>query len=180
MSMEIENEFPRPVAVDRLGPKETVMEIEARPAERQALARRFGLLALDSLTATVHLKPVAGTKVVRVRGTFQARLAQECVVTLAPVPAEVEDSFELTYAPGGADNPGGEMVLSIDADDPPEPIVAGHIDIGEAVAEHLALALEPFPRAPGAVLPGDVAGEDDEDAPKSPFAVLAKLGKKTD
>jgi hypothetical protein len=57
--------------------------------------------------------------------------------------------------------------------------VDGRIDLGEAVAQQLAIALDPYPRAPGAGLgpdgftagPGNTAG-------KQPFAALAALKKR--
>ena len=76
-----------------------------------------------------------------------------------------------------------EVDLSLDEEDPPDPIVGGIIDIGEAVAEHLALALEPFPRAPGAEFQAaeflkstDKIIEPAKET-RNPFAVLASLRK---
>ena len=60
-------------------------------------------------------------------------------------------------------------------DDDPEapddiPYGGGSIDLGEAAAEQLALALDPYPRRPGAVLAETTAAAD-----RSPFAALARL-----
>lgn len=169
-------EFSRPVAVERLAPRETRMEIEAGDAERRALAARFGLLDLPSLKAVVRLRPIQGTRLVRVTGEFAADVVQACVVTLAPVAAHVAEGFELVYGPEEMEF-GAEIIVDLDTEDPPEPIIDGVIDIGEAVAEHLALALDPFPRAPGALLPEMEAAPDDV-APKNPFAILAALKDK--
>ncbi|WP_142846920.1 DUF177 domain-containing protein [Telmatospirillum sp. J64-1] len=175
---EIQPEFSRPVAAERLPASGTVVELEANEEERAALARRFDLLSLDSLTATISLKPMGGSSLLRLRGTFRAEVVQACVVTLEPVPSTIEDEFEMTFAPEQQEER-GDIEVFVDAEDPPDPIVNGKIDIGEAVAEHLSLALDPFPRAPGAEFPetAEQAGEEVEEK-RNPFAALEALRKK--
>lgn len=166
-------EFSRPVVVDRLAPRETTLSIEADASERMALAKRFDILAVDSLSAKVRLKPIAGG-LVRLKASFAADVVQACVVTLEPVRGAIAEDFELMFAPAGEEAGAAEIELVYEEDDPPEPIVDGAIDIGEAVAEHLALALDPYPRAPGACLgEEDLGGGEGEKA--RPFAALAAL-----
>ena len=180
MTQRPASEFSRAIAVESLEDGETVIDIEADADERAALARRFGLLALDSLTAKVGLTPVdAG--LVRVHGTLAAEVTQACVVTLEPVTTRVEGSFERLY---GADTPeeAGGLITDADTEESPLPLADGAVDVGEAVAEQLALELDPFPRAPGAAFDGfssgskSVGGDDTGDA--APFTVLARLKKK--
>jgi uncharacterized metal-binding protein YceD (DUF177 family) len=150
--------------------------IEANAAERTALARRFGLLSLDELRAEGTLETIAGGEVAVLTARFAARLSQACVVTLEPVPAVIEDSFTLEYASGqGAVSEDREIALDMEEVDPPEPLINGVVDVGEAVAEHLALALDPYPRAPGARFAESSDPGEDED---SPFKALAGLVKK--
>lgn len=170
-------EFSRLVRVDQIPAVGIAMDISAKPAELEALAQRFDLQAIESLEATVRLKAMAGGALVRLDGRFAADVVQTCVVTLEPVPAHVEEEFTLTYGAAEPEEPGEEIELSLDEEDPPDPIVDGSIDVGEAVAEHVALALDPFPRKPGIAF-GGVADEPDEGEKKpSPFAVLAQLRK---
>ncbi|MEO5373470.1 MAG: DUF177 domain-containing protein [Alphaproteobacteria bacterium] len=178
--MTDEPEFSRPVVVESLRGGPSVMDIEATAEERAALARRFGLLTLDHLSATVEVTPVRGGTLVEVTGRLTAELAQSCVVTLEPVPSRIDERFAVSFGEGDDD----VMVdFSLDDGDPPEPIVDGTIDIGEAVAQHLAVAIDPFPRRPGATLTlgedGDGGHDGDQDGdregPASPFAVLAGL-----
>lgn len=187
-----EAEFSRPVAVDRLRASETVLKLAAQPAERARLAERFDLLAIDRLEATVRLRRIAGGRLVRLRGSFVADVVQACVVTLAPVPQHLEDSFEMIFgddAGAGAEPGKGEatheLVLDMADSDPPDPIVDGVIDAGEAVAEHLSLALDPFVRAPDAHFEGVAEAEAEEEpagapAEAGPFAVLASLKGKNE
>ncbi len=173
-------EFSRVVPVESLADGETVIDIEADADERAALARRFGLLALDSLTAKVGLTPVdAG--LVRVHGALAAKVTQACVVTLKSVTTRVEGSFERLY---GADTPEEEagLITDTDTEETPEPFTDGAVDVGEAVAEQLALELDPFPRAPGAAFDGFSSGSKsaggDDTGDGGSFAVLARLKEK--
>lgn len=180
---QITPEFSRPVNVDRLPRRATDLAIVAEEAERLALARRFGVLAIESLSATVSLKPISGSRMVRLRARLSSDVVQTCIVTLDPLAQHVEEEFELTYGPPETAEDPSEVAFSYEDADPPEPIHDGIIDIGEAVAEHLALALDPFPRTPGAICQDTEAGggtDVQEDDKPNPFAALAALKKKKD
>lgn len=170
-------EFSRPVRVDQIPAAGITMEVSANPAELAALAKRFGLQTIERLDAALRLKAMAGGALIRLDGHFAADVVQTCVVTLEPVPAHVEEEFTLTYGAAEPEVPGEEIELSLDDEDPPDPIVDGAIDVGEAVAEHVALALEPFPRKPGIAFEGAGDAPDEEEKKPSPFAVLAQLRK---
>jgi uncharacterized metal-binding protein YceD (DUF177 family) len=164
-------EFSRPVPLDRLAPGETVYDIAAAPAERAGLARRFALVALERLEARVRLARLAGG-MVRLAAELSADVVQQCVVSLEPLTSRVEESFTLLYGEGL--EPARDVVLS-GAAELVEPVEGGHIDIGEAVAQQLSLALDPFPRAAGLDAPGGVPGE----APRhSSFAALSRWREK--
>jgi hypothetical protein len=160
-------EFSRQVHIDRLPPGEAEFEIVAAPAERVALARRFGLIDLPRLEARLRLTRLAGG-LVRLSAVLSADVVQECVVTLEPVANRVEDQASLLF--GAAAEAGGEVVLSGEAE-PVEPLSEGVIDLGEVVAQQLSLALDPYPRAPGVETP---LAATPPGAPASPFAALAK------
>jgi len=153
-------EFSRRVELARLGALEAVYKIAAEPAERQALARRFDLLALDRLEAEVRLRRTS-RELVEVSGELGAELAQACVVTLEPVRSSVQEPFTLLYGPAGSAE---EVLMDLDSEII-EPFDGSAIDIGEAVAQQLALALDPYPRAEGASLPGSAgpAGSEGEE-----------------
>ena len=94
--------------------------------ERAALARRFGLLALDSLTAKVGLMPADGG-LVRIHGTLAAEVTQACVVTLEPVTARVEASFERLYGADAPEETAG-LITEADSEEPPEPFTDGAVE----------------------------------------------------
>ena len=164
-------EFSRPIDVHRLRPAGGAYEIAASLLECAALAKRFDLLTLDRLEARVQLTAIAGG-FYRLSAALQADLTQSCVVTLEPVKSRVAEEFALLY---GAVDEQKEVVLDGNSETV-EPIEGGMIDIGEAVAQQLSLALDPFPRAPGAPAPSDTAVSESQRL-DSPFAVLAKLHK---
>jgi uncharacterized metal-binding protein YceD (DUF177 family) len=169
-------EFSRPVALDRIGLKEKSYEIEADPAERAALAARLGIPSVDRFAATIRLRLTGGGKIVRLSGTIRAKLTQICVVTLEPISTEIAEDFTRLYTME-AEEEGSEVVIEID-EDVADPIEDGHIDMGEAAAEHLALAMDPFPRAPGAAFTPPPEEPLDPEVKPSPFAVLASVAKK--
>ncbi len=73
-SSEPQPEVLRLVPVDRLGEAETAEEISAGPGERTALARRFGLLSLDRLSATLRLERAGARNLVRIAGRLAAEV----------------------------------------------------------------------------------------------------------
>lgn len=135
-------ELSRPVDVARLGAGDARYDIVATEAERTALAKRFDLVSLDRFDAQVILHRIAGG-MVRLSASLSADLVQTDIVSLEPLPSHVEDNFTLLFGPTAGDaaalDPNAELV---------EPLDDGHIDIGEAVAQQLSLAVDPYPRAP--------------------------------
>ncbi|HEX8375330.1 MAG TPA: DUF177 domain-containing protein [Geminicoccaceae bacterium] len=170
-------EFSRPCAVERLPAGGMAFDLEASPAERAALARRFDLAGLDRLTAKGRVELAPGG-LLEVRGRLQAELSQRCVVTLEPVPASVDTEFRRLFTREALppDAVGGvEVEIDLDAD-VPEPLLGEDgLDLGEVAAEEMAVALDPYPRSPNAdaVLAEVAARAAEED--RGPFAVLAPL-----
>lgn len=165
-------EFSRPVRIDQLGRHADGVTIVANAEERGALARRFGLLALDRLEADYALTEEQG--VLFARGRVRAALAQPCVATAAAVPETIDESFTLRFVRDDAPMPEGAE-LEIDAEDCDTIGYDGAvIDMGEAVAETMALAMAPFPRAADAEDVLRQAGVLNEEQ-ASPFAALLAL-----
>jgi uncharacterized metal-binding protein YceD (DUF177 family) len=187
-------EFSRIIDVSAIEAGGMATEIEADADERARLASRFGLLGVKKLTADVRLTPEEGGRLVRLAGTLTADVVQTCVVTLEALHNHLEATIERHYAtvPSAiADEPVSEEEhLDQDDGDPPDTAIDGRIDVGEAVAEELALSLDPFPRKPGITFQNYAVGEassetaaEGEKARNSglvagPFAALAKLRDK--
>lgn len=168
-------EFSRPVRIDTLGEGGRALSIVAEEGERAALAERFGLIALDALSADVMLRREGD--LVFAEGRVKASVAQACVASGAPVPAEIEEAFSLRFVPEGQE---AAEEIELDAEDfDTIDYAGGSIDLGEAVAETLALSLDPFPRAPDADEILRAAGVLSEDeVVTGPFAALKGLKDK--
>lgn len=138
-------EFSRRVAIDTIGSGGRTLTVAADAAERTALAKRFGLERLDSLEAVTMVSAEAGTIVAR--GTLRAVVVQSCVVLGDPVPCVIDETFALRFVdPPSMTDATVELELD-DADCDVLPHDGSAIDLGEAVAQSLGLALDPFPRA---------------------------------
>ena len=160
-------EFHRPLALDRIGAEPFEMEVEASPAERAALATRFALPAIPTLACRFRLTRVPGGEI-DAEGDLRARVVQTCVVSLEDFEADVEERFSVRFVRAGSES----------EDEDPEstdeiPYEGGTIDLGEAAAEQLALALDPYPHKPGAALP-----ESGGDEASGPFAALAAFRRR--
>jgi len=108
----------------------------------------------------------------------RAQYGQTCVVTLEPVSFEVEFELDARYV-NENNEPNDPEIEPFD--DISEPIENGAIDLGELIAQTLALEIDPFPRKPGEYFAdhwdgGDTEsgdrGPDDQD---NPFSILKKL-----
>lgn len=161
-------EFSCIVVPSQLPAAGSAYELEPTAAERTALAARFDLLSLEAFRAVLHLAPVRGGAVLRLTGRIEARVVQRCVVTLEPVPSDIDVPVDIVLRP--ADTLTGE----IDHEEDIEPYWDDCIDIGEIAAEELALALDPYPRSAAAGPRGE-AGLVDSERPAGPFDDLARL-----
>jgi uncharacterized metal-binding protein YceD (DUF177 family) len=148
------------------------LDLVADERERTAIAERLGIGRLDRLDAHAELSRTG--ELVRVKGRLMAALDQECVVTGEPVPAHIDEAFEVMFmrAPEVSD-PDEEVELGASDCD----VVfydGGTIDLGSAIADSLALSLDPYPRSAGAETTLKEAGVMTEEQ-ASPFAILAQL-----
>ena len=174
-------EFSRTLDVADLPPAGVEQDIAATPEERAALARRFGLIALDRLEARLSVKALHGG-LYRVEGEIVAEATQRCVVSLEPVPARLETPFVSTFVQASRRDVPEIHLDGVGEEDDPEPLDDGRIDLGETVAQHLALALDPYPRKPGVELAqviGAAAEAASQEDTSNPFAKLTELNKKS-
>ncbi|MDQ2801799.1 MAG: DUF177 domain-containing protein [Pseudomonadota bacterium] len=144
-------EFARPFPVDRIGAGVEVT-LEATPTECASLAGRFRIPAVESLRCTYRLHRSAG--VIVADGDLDARIVQTCIVTLDDFSQHVGERFTVHFV-AEAETPDEGDPLSLDL----LPYDGVTLDLGETTAEQLALAMDPYPRAPGATLPEDAADE---------------------
>ncbi len=169
-------EFSRRIAVDTIGTGGHKTGIAANDTECAALAARFGWIALESLTANATLLARAGG--VDALGTLHATIERACVASGDPVREIVEDAFALHFR---CDRPEATGADEVELNEDDLDIVdydGAAVDIGEAVAQTLALGLAPFPRNPEAAAKLRAAGVlTEEDVGNGAFAGLKNLLK---
>ncbi|MGA7807306.1 YceD family protein [Bradyrhizobium sp.] len=151
-------------------------DIEADGAARQVMAHLAGVREIASACASFDLALNSGGRI-HVVGRVQARVGQTCVVTLDPIDNEIDEAVDLIFAPAEqlpelADLVDETTETDTEIADQPEPFENGVIDLGRLATDVILLAIDPYPRKPGAVFEPQVAASEPED---HPFAALKTL-----
>jgi hypothetical protein len=170
------NPWSVPIAVTQIPDTGLHRKIEASPSECQALAGLGGLREVTSAHASLDLALMRQGRV-HVVGRVKARIGQTCVVTLDPIENDIDEVIDLIFAPPEqipalADLVDDAAESDAEIPDPPEPIMAGTIDLGRLATDALFLAVNPYPRKPDAVFEPPVVPDDPQD---HPFAALKSL-----
>ena len=163
-------EFFRPVDVRQVTAKP--IKVAATEAERKALARRFALVVIDKLQATVKIEREG--EALAARGRLSAAIVQSCAVSGEDLPVTIDEPLALRFVP--AAEPEAEEIELAETDLDEIPFEGDVIDLGEAVAQSLALAIDPYAVGPNAEMARKEAGLLNE-AAAGPFAALAALKK---
>ncbi|CAN5462292.1 DUF177 domain-containing protein [soil metagenome] len=173
---DVSTPWSAPVPVVQIPETGLQRDIQASPAECEAVATLGGLLSVSALKASLLLTPM-GQGNVHVVGSVKGRVGQSCVVTLDPIESDLDEAIDLMFAPPSQIR---ELAESVDEDiesdqetpDPPEPIEHGLIDLGKLATDALFLGLNPYPRKPDAVF--DLP-ETPPEPGDHPFAALKAL-----
>ena len=165
------SEFERLFDAARLPAGEQMLE--ANEAECAALAKRFGLVAVKRLTARVTM--AADGPTVRATGRLEADVVQSCAVSGDDLPAPIAEPVALHFVPALPPSAGE---VELDAADLDQIEMDGtRFDLGEAIAQSLALAIDPYATGPTAEQARQKAGLLGEEQ-AGPFAALAALKPK--
>ena len=151
--------------------------IEASPEECARLAARFGLGAVHSLRAEIALE--AKPRAIRATGRLHADIMQPCAISAEDFPVTIDESVDLRFVDEALRPASEEEEIELEADDCDEIAFAGDMfDLGEAVAQTLGLAIDPYAEGPNADAARKAAGivqEGEQDGPMA--AMLAALKK---
>ncbi|MDR2857620.1 MAG: DUF177 domain-containing protein [Novosphingobium sp.] len=162
-------EFSRPFDVRQMDRK--AVRLVARESERAALAKRFDLVRIDRLEADVVLE--RDGPALNASGTLSADIVQSCAVSAEDLPVAVRERLAFRFVPAAnGHRPDEEIELAADELDEIE-FSGTNVDLGEAIAQSLALAVDPFAAGPAAEEARGLLGG----GPASPFAMLAALKK---
>jgi uncharacterized metal-binding protein YceD (DUF177 family) len=159
------------------GRKPVRFDLQPDAAQSQALALVLGISGITALRFRGELRP-AGRSDLELEARLQARVVQPCVITLAPVTTQIDETVRRRYLRDYVAPSEEETELPEDDSEPLPAIV----DPGAVMTEALTLALPDYPRAPGAAL-GPVAVAPPgvaplRDADLKPFAGLADLARR--
>ena len=157
-------ELHRPLSIGQIPASGTELVVEATPAECAALALRMGLPDVLALRCRFRLNRLSNT-IISATGLLTARVLQACVISAEEFEASVEESFAVRFVPLGTEQDDADPET-----DDEIPYENGVLDLGEAAAEQLGLALDPYPRMPNAALP-----DMEDEAQAHPFAALGRL-----
>ncbi len=172
------HEYSRIVNLDDVGEDGLRLELRATADECAALARRFGLPAIAALSASGRLTRAGGGRM-RLAVALRAELTQTCVVTLEPLATRIEENVDILFEPDLAEFAAPDVAFDPAADR--EPLMGDSLDVGEIIAEELALSLDPYPRKPGVAVeigPGGGAATPGGAPGGTPFEALAALKRK--
>lgn len=148
------------------------LDLVADESEREAIAERLRLASLERLDAHAVLERDGAQ--VRARGRVRAALEQSCIVTGEPIGEHVDEPFDIRFLPAPVEGAADEEI-ELGPKDCDVVFYDGQaIDLGEAMADTLALAMQPYPRSPDAEDALKQAGVVSE-VEAGPFAALAKL-----
>ncbi|HWU02553.1 MAG TPA: DUF177 domain-containing protein [Novosphingobium sp.] len=168
-----EGEMPRVIDIRHIEAKP--VEVTASAQECLALARRFALVRIKRLSATLRLS-VEG-QVVSASGRLRAAIVQSCAISGEDLPVTIDEAITLRFVPEGDDASPDEEIEITEAECDEIPYEGGRIDLGEAIAQSLALSIDPYATGPDADAARKAAGLSDE-AASGPFAALAALRDK--
>lgn len=162
------------VMIDLRQINDVPLALEPDEAARRRLAGRFGIPAIPAMRAEVTLERVGER--VTATGRLVADVIQSCRVSAEDFPVHIDEPVHMRFVPPlGETAPDEEIELT--ADDCDEIEYEGTaFDLGEALAQTLALAIDPFAEGPNADTFRAEHGLNDA-APTGPFAALAALKK---
>lgn len=169
--------FSYPVKVGHISANPVRIALEADKDELKALAKAWSVLSVDALKAELQVSRWKKDGI-KITGSVQAAITQECIVTLEPIPSRIDETVEQIFVPEGSKlariitNEAGEMVLDPEGPDIPEQFIGDTVDVGAVVAEFVALAIDPYPRKEGAEFDDYGTKETPEERKPSPFAAL--------
>lgn len=160
----------RIVNLERIHNDKAYYIVTALPEECKALAKRFNLVALESLEARYDIDPTKTSRGgYRLKGHLHAAVVQSCVLTLVPVREVVNVDIELQVV----DKKYEDLdPLDPELEDDFEYSILDEIDLGEITAQYLSLSLNPYPKSPDSDSSKILEPFQDKE---NPFLVLEKL-----
>ncbi len=168
-------ELSRIIKLSDIGGAPLTDKIVADEDQRQALAKRFDLPSIETIEADYRLE--AQEHEIRMTGHILSDLHQTCAISGQPFPVQVNEAFNIIFVEK-TEIPQSEEEIELAAEDCDViEYETAQIDLGEAIAQTLYLALDPYPRGPDADQIAQKKGlKSEEEA--GPFGALSALKDK--
>jgi hypothetical protein len=157
--------FARVIPVETIPSGGRSIRLEAPCEALPSIAARLGVPEVKALLGAFEL--TRNSDGVDLAGRLDATLVRECGASLELFEERVAEPFVLRFA--RAAPAGAELDLN---EDSPEPLEDEAIDLAEVLIQQLSLAMDPWPRRPGAVVRTREFGSA---GASSPFAGLDRL-----
>lgn len=163
------------IRIDHIPAEGREIEVTADARQRAVIAERLGISAVDRLEAQLRLTRFRGG--MRVEGRLEAATVQPCVVTFVPVIQQIDEPVDRIFLPASEQPKSAtthpEVFVDLEGDDLPDYFEGHEVDLSDVLIETVALALDPYPRAPGVTLEDMELPESEPD--ESPFGALKSL-----
>lgn len=168
-------ELSQIIKISDIGGAALTGEIVANEDQCEALAKRFDLSSIESITASYRLE--AKEHIISFTGGIQSDLHQACAISGRPFPIRVTEKFNILFEEKTDVPPSEEEIELAPEDCDVIEYENAQIDLGEAIAQTLYLALDPYPRGPDADSTANKKGLKSEEE-SGPFSALAALKDK--
>lgn len=168
-------ELSKIIKLSDIGGAALTGQIIANDDQLKALAKRFDLPSIESIAADYRLE--AKEHEIKFTGNIQSDLHQACAISGQPFPVQIAEAFNIVFEEKNDTPPSEEEIELAPEDCDVIEYEAAQIDLGEAIAQTLYLALDPYPRGPDADSVAEKKGlKSEEEA--GPFGALAALKDK--
>ena len=153
-----------PTTLSRSG---EAFSVDADSKLRSQIASELGVIELNTLKVEGRAS-IWKRNGLKISGTLDCALKQECVATLEPVSEIINVTFDRYFLPEETHKRFGEAVIDnelvIDAavNDDPDELPTGGIDVWDVILEEINLELDPFPRKAD-IVPSNAVDESDQD-----------------
>ncbi len=174
-SPQLQPELSKIIKLSDIGGTALTGQIVADNDQLKALAKRFDLPSIEAITADYRLE--AKEHEIKFTGNIQSDLHQACAISGEPFPVQITEAFNIVFEEKNDTPPSEEEIELAPEDCDVIEYEAAQIDLGEAIAQTLYLALDPYPRGPDADSVAEKKGlKSEEEA--GPFGALAALKDK--
>jgi uncharacterized metal-binding protein YceD (DUF177 family) len=164
--------WSHPIEVSALPAEGRSYELVPDEATRKRLAAVANVVSIASLNVSLLVRPV-GEDGAEATGSLEGMVRQTCVVSLEEFDNKIAETIAVDFAVAAESK--AETEDEEEIEDLPDPIVGGKIDLGALATEFLILAIDPYPRKPGAALEVKDAPEESPEPRRNPFEQLSGL-----